>query len=644
PPIIEEAKPAPDVSHPLIKKETELKESQAAEPAVSVSPQPVVAVKPKVKPPVEKEPAKSAVPRTSKSPLGDTIRIQISRLDNLIKLISEIVLDRSKMDYRIKDAGNIFLTVKTLQDNFKSLSVDGDEDMVRSDGFEDINSMLNDLYDQSGKLSSNFKEDFYKSQSFVDQIKDEILNLRMIPISTLFTTYPRAVRRLANEFGKRITLEIEGENTELDKKMIEDLNDPLVHLIRNAIDHGIEEPDNRTALGKSEEGRIKLSARQGRGTIIIEIEDDGRGINVDKIKESAIRKGLVSPEEVNEYSRERLLEFLFMPGFSTSRIITDISGRGVGLDVVKKNVEDKLKGTVLIQSRPNEGSKFVINLPITLATTQALLVKVGERTYAIPYSYVEETAAHSPKEIIKVVDRTAINIRDQILPLVILGKVLDIPDFKEIVDEVMTTIILHSGQERMVFVVDEIIDEQEIVVKPLGKFMQKVSNVSGVTILGDGEIVIILHVPDLIHTARVMAESVPSHLRKMKRKVEKQRILVVDDSLNTREVEKNILEAHDYEVEVAIDGEEAFEIAQKQEFDLVVTDVEMPRVNGFELTKMLRDDDRYKNTPIIIVTSRDKDEDRRRGIEIGADAYIVKSAFDESNLIDTIETLIGPLK
>jgi len=371
----------------------------------------------------------------------------------------------------------------------------GESKIEQSEEYDLINATLLELISQTGLLNHQLKEDFYQSQSFVDQIKDEILNLRMIPISTLFNTYPRAVRMLANEFGKKINLEIIGENTELDKKMIEDLNDPMVHLIRNSVDHGIEEPAERLAMNKSETGTIRLSARQGRGTIIIEVEDDGQGINIEKIKASALRKQLATAEELNDITRERLMDFLFMPGFSTSKIITDISGRGVGLDVVRRNVEDKLKGTVSIQSRLNEGCKFTIVLPLTLTTNRALLVKVTDKTFAIPYSYVEETHYRSTKDIIKVVDRTAINIRDQILPLVFLGKVLKLSDYREEVDEEMTTIILRSGQDRMVFVVDEIIDEQEVVVKPMGMFMQKLSNISGVTILGDGEIVVILHVP-----------------------------------------------------------------------------------------------------------------------------------------------------
>lgn len=577
-----------------------------------------------------------------KTVLDDTIRLPVSRLDNIIKLISEILLNRSKADQRLKEMNFIYDSVKILAEAFKTINKEAFADVFDQDNFETISGNVLELSKTATELFQNMRVDFHQSHSTLAQVKDEILNLRMVPIGTLFSTFPRSVRMLAKEFNKKIDIVIEGVNTELDKKIIEELNDPLVHLIRNAIDHGIEEPADRIASGKPEKGTIRLSARQGRGTIIIEIEDDGRGIDIEKIKESALRKQLVSREELSEMTRDRLLEFLFMPGFSTSRIITDISGRGVGLDVVKKNVEDKLKGAVSIDSRPNQGSKFTIFLPLTLTTMQTLLVRVGDRTFAIPYSYVQETHFRSPKDIIKVVDKTAINIRDQILPLVFLGKVLRIPEYSDYVDEEVTTIILRSGQDRMVFIVDEIIDEQEVVVKPLGSFMQKLPNLSGITILGDGEIVIILHVPDLIYSARVLSESVPSHLRKMKRKREKQRILVVDDSLNTREVEKNILEAHDYDVDTAIDGQEAFEIAVQKDFDLVVTDIEMPRVNGFELTKRLRSHEKYKNIPIIIVTSRDKEEDRKKGIEIGADAYIIKSAFDEGNLIDTIDTLIGP--
>jgi len=435
---------------------------------------------------------------------------------------------------------------------------------------------------------------------------------------------------------------VEGGQAQLDKKIIEELKDPLMHLLRNALDHGVEKPDERLRAGKRPAGLLRLSAAQKSSSVVIEIEDDGAGIDLERVRSLALRRGFVTEAELPEMTDQQILGLIFRPGFSTKGMITDLSGRGVGLDVVLTNIE-RLKGTITVNSEPGRGSVFSIRLPITLATAQALLVRVSGETFAIPLAAVELIAEVGLDQVTAIEAREAILIEGQPTALVRLNEILQLPGESSHLEAggKAPIVLLGSTEERVAFLVDELLGEHEVVVKGLGAPLRRVRNVSGATIAGDGAVVLILNVFDLIKAS----QKVRGLWLADKRRVEAgrrgaARVLVVDDSVTTRLLEKGILESNGFDVTLAVDGLDALEKLADGGFELVVSDVEMPRMNGFELTRQLRRDDAHRDLPVILVTSLSSDEDRKAGVEAGADAYIVKGAFDQGNLIATIRQLL----
>jgi two-component system chemotaxis sensor kinase CheA len=457
----------------------------------------------------------------------------------------------------------------------------------------------------------------------------------------VFNTFPRAVRDLAKQFNKDVELEIEGGDTELDKKVLEEINDPLIHIMRNAVDHGIESVADRATAGKPGKGTIHLAARQEGDHIVIEISDDGAGIDPDKVRAAAVRKGFISQAEAASMSDREARYLIFEAGFSTSAIITEISGRGVGMDVVREFVVEKLKGSLDVQSELGKGSVFRLTIPLTLAIIRALLVRVSGRVFALPTASIEETLRIEPSEVIKVEGREVIRRQRRTIPLVHMRDVLGLEAVPPEGKKLPMVTVGFSGH-RMGFLVDGFAGEQQIVIKPLGTHLQRVDNVAGVTILGAGEIVPILNVPDLMNHARhragvrvrqdVVAPQVESGPKT---------ILICEDSFTTRELERSIFEAAGYDVETAIDGAIGFaKLKEGLQVKAVVTDVQMPNMTGFQLTRAIKGDDALKHIPVVIVTSLEREEEKAEGIDAGADAYITKSVFNQDTLIDTVERLI----
>jgi chemotaxis protein histidine kinase CheA/CheY-like chemotaxis protein len=376
--------------------------------------------------------------------------------------------------------------------------------------------------------------------------------------------------------------------------------------------------------------------------VVIDVEDDGAGIDLERVRALALRRGFASEGELREMTDQQILGLVFRPGFSTKGMITDLSGRGVGLDVVLTNIE-RLKGTITVSSAPGRGSVFSIRLPITLATTQALLVRVSGQTFAIPLAAVEVIGEIGLELVTSVESREAVLIEGVPTALVRLHEILNLPDQAARLEagERAPVVVLGSTDERVAFLVDELLGEHEIVVKGLGAPLRRVRNVSGATIAGDGAVVLILNVFDLIKASQKVRGLWLADKRRAEAGLRgKARVLVVDDSVTTRLLEKGILENNGYEVTLAVDGVDALEKLADQEFDLVVSDVEMPRMNGFELTRRLRRDDAHRELPVILVTSLSSEVDKKNGVEAGADAYIVKGAFDQGNLIATIRQLL----
>lgn len=475
----------------------------------------------------------------------------------------------------------------------------------------------------------------------IDDLEKEIKRVRMLPLSTITGTFGRMVRDLAQAAGKEASLQLEGTDTELDKQVLEQIKDPLVHLLRNAVDHGIEPPAKRQKQGKPRAGKIVLTAEQLGKNILIRIADDGVGLDMEAIRAALARRGVADTETL---SKADLKEAIFRAGVSTNALITDISGRGVGLDVVRRNVE-ALHGTVDVDSTPGVGTTFILSLPLRLATSRGLFVHAAGETFAIPLNNIQKIERYTPDQIISLEGRSAVRYNGEPLALVWLSDVLDLPapeNMRSTPD--VLAVIVAAAERRMAFVVDELLGEQEMVIKPLGKQLVRVGGIAGATVMGDRKAVLVLHAADLIKLAtRSSRRSVLEALNQAtapEQQVRRQ-ILVVDDSITTRTLEKNILEAAGYLVRLATDGREALnEIAARGVPDLVVTDIAMPYMNGFELTTQIRADEQIKHLPVILVTSLDSPEDKARGVDVGADAYIVKSSFDQDNLLDTIAQLI----
>ena len=558
----------------------------------------------------------------------ETIRIKAEKLDEFIKLLGEVVSTQGRLIQRLIEAKRM----KELAENGSGTSSDGANPSGTNPG--EAGQALCAAVKQ---FASAFAEDMAINGPLITELQERALTMRMVPLSHIFDSLDRLVRDISAELGREADFSVEGGDIELDKQMIGQLGDPLIHMLRNSIDHGIEGPEERLEAGKPPRGRIRLAASYGAGCVLIRLSDDGRGISADRIREKALKKNIRSPEALKGMSEAALLELIYEPGFSTSAIVTDISGRGVGMDIVRKNIVDSLRGGIEIETAEGKGTTFTLRLPLTLAIMRVLLFRAAGVILGIPAVNVTEILRTGAQDLINVMDRKAIRLREEIIPVAGLRDLLNMPGNGEKTAGDVLIAIARMGQEKLGLVLDELIDEENMVIKALPAHMRNIKFVSGVTVSGKNEVINVLHVPALMEAARKTSGTQAGRARE---DVEKN-ILIVEDSVNTREIEKSILEAHGYGVSLAEDGMKALEKTKGLKYDLVVTDVEMPGLDGFSLTERLRADENYKDVPIIIVTSRQTEEDRRRGILAGADAYIVKGAFDQTNLIETIKNLIG---
>jgi chemotaxis protein histidine kinase CheA len=576
------------------------------------------------------QPPKPA-PAAPKPKSYETIRVDATRLDQLIKLAGEMLSTNHRMRHTM---GGLKQLRADLSGLHETLSGRGDGSSP-ADAAEAVLAGLK-------ALDKRLSDDGGLMDLLMNEMQERTLLMRMLPLSVVFDTFHRAVRDMTSAMGKEVAFEVSGAETELDKKIIENIGDPLVHMIRNSIDHGIETPGEREAAGKPRAGRLTLSASHDGDCVVIRLEDDGRGISASKVRARAISKGLMEREAIEVMSDEQVRRLIFHHGFSTSEIITDLSGRGVGMEVVKQCVEDTLKGSVELHSVEGQGTCISLRLPLTLAIMRVLLFRSTGMTFAVPAGAVDEVMRVPRERVIDVVDRRAIRLRGQLVPVAELDALLGLPEVRQKTEAEFLLMIVRVGAERLGLVIDELVDEENMVIKPLPTHMRAIPQVSGVAISGSNEVVNVLNTNVMIQAAKEGASG-PSLRLAEPEDEEKRRILVVDDSVNTREIERAVLESYGYAVTLASDGMEALEMALVHEegFHLVVTDVEMPRMDGFSLTERLRSDDRYATVPIVIVTSRDKEADKRRGIEAGADAYILKGAFDQSRLYETVRSLIG---
>lgn len=564
---------------------------------------------------------------------GETIRIAADKLDGLIKLMGELSAARSRLQVSLPQLREaISLSGMLLDRHADAAGHDPDRQPSDSATISALHELLTGIY-------SSLKDEALAQESLANELLQVSLAMRTLPLSTVFDTFPRTVRDLSRSLGKEIDFSVEGGENELDKMIVEKIGDPLLHLIRNAIDHGIEGREERLRAGKSGMGTIRLSAWCDGNSVTVLVRDDGRGISLDKVRAKALQKNLVDEESLDAMSEAELTELIFLPGFSTSEIVTELSGRGVGLDVVRKNIVDDLRGSIRIDSREGTGTTLSLKLPLNLALFRLLFVSVADRRLAFLADSVEEVVSVSPDELIAVVNKSAIRLRHEVIPVEGLAALLNLAASPAEEGQKLLIAIVGNGNEKLGLVIDAVLDEESVVVKPLPSHLKKIRIVTGATVRGASRVVPVLSIPVLCAIAREKKGVRPEMPAAGQRK--DRTVLIVDDSISTREIEKSIVEAHGYQVVVAGDGIEALERAREKNFDVIVTDIEMPRLDGFSLTEKLREDDRYRHTPIIIVTSREREEDKRRGILVGANAYIVKGSFDQTTLIDTIESLIA---
>lgn len=475
----------------------------------------------------------------------------------------------------------------------------------------------------------------------VDDLLENSKKLLMLPLATLTALLSKLVRDLCRDQGKEAELAIRGEEVTIDKRILEQLKDPLVHLLRNCIDHGIETPEQRRRAGKPPRATIALTVSPVNSTQVeISVSDDGVGIDVEKVKAAAAKRGLVAPNALDQLSESAALALVFEADVSTSPMITRVSGRGLGLAIVREKAE-KLGGRVAIESRRGSGTIIRMTLPLTLATFRGVLIESARRLFILPTAQVERVTRFKLQEVRMVEGRRTLALDGRAVALVDLAEVLRLPSTPHNSNrpEAVPVLVLGAGEQRVAFAVDAVLDEREVLVKRLAKPLSRVRNIAGATVLGSGEVAPILNVADLLKSARTAGAGLPAPAAAAPSATPAKRILVVEDSITSRMLLKGILESAGYEVKTAVDGIDAFTALRTERFDLVVSDVEMPRSNGFDLTARIRADRTLAEVPVVLVTALESREDRERGIDVGANAYLVKSSLDQSNLLEALRRL-----
>lgn len=527
------------------------------------------------------------VPTTS---IEQTVRVDVKRLDHLMNLIGELVLGKNRL-----------------------LRIHGD---------------ISDKYNNN-TLSEELNQIVSSISTVTTDLQLAVMKTRMLPIVKVFNKFPRMVRDLSRELGKSIELIMSGEETELDKSIIEEIGDPLVHIIRNSCDHGIESPEVRAERGKSETGKIILKAYNEGNHIVIEIQDDGKGLDPEALKSKALEKGLITDRDVATMSDKEAFSLIFKAGFSTAAAITNISGRGVGMDVVKTNIE-KLNGIIDVESQLGLGTTLKLKIPLTLAIIQALIVGVQEEFYAIPLSSVLETVRISQEEIYTVDGKSVLRLRDEVLPLVHMSSIFEVKNDFGSAKEIYV-VIIGLAEQKIGMIVDCLIGQEEVVIKSLGEYLKNIQGIAGATVRGDGKITLIVDVVAIME----MGKNIKVNLNKIIEEKQIQNanrtpkdftVLITDDSSTYRAIAQNYLQEFGVQTLEAQNGLEALEILKKSEknIDAVLVDIEMPKMDGYTLASEVRKISKFRNLPLIAVTSMNSKNDRIRGVEAGMTEYISK--------------------
>ena len=593
---------------------------------------------------------------------ADTMRVSKMRMDSILLQAEEFLSVKQMIKQRAAELLEITAGFSTLKKKWSQTLSDlrTTEPVADRDGagtaadnayrkklhifLESQNDHVSRLHDSLGMIGKAMERDQRNIAGIIDGLLDDLKTVSMLPFSSLLEIMPKVVRDLSHDQGKDATLTIRGGEIEIDRRILDEMKEPLIHLVRNCIDHGIEKPEERIWKGKPETGAISISVahREGKSVEVV-VSDDGRGIDTAKVRGAAVRLGILSQEEAKAIDDQKVQSLIFRSGVTASPMITDISGRGLGLAIVQEKVE-RLGGAVFCETEEGTGTTFRMLLPLSLVSFRGVLVRTADHYCIIPSAALERTVRARKDEIRTVENRETISIGGRTVPLVPLSAVLELPRKEKggAQSEFVQAVVLGTADHRIgiAFGVDEVLHEQEVLEKDLGKQLVRVRNIAGATVLGTGKVVPILNVSDLLKSAVRVSPVAEASAVEEHEPVARKSILVVEDSITSRTLLKSILEASGYEVQSAVDGVEAFSALKTAEFDLVVSDVDMPRMNGFELTAKIRTDKSLAELPVVLVTALDSREDRERGIDAGANAYIVKSTFDQSNLIEVIRRLI----
>ncbi|MBD1997053.1 Hpt domain-containing protein [Leptolyngbya sp. FACHB-541] len=570
----------------------------------------------------------------------DTIRVPTRDLDALMTQAEELTVTKTSIGQiatAIEEMSNLWRDWRSSSRN-QGLSSKASSKSIAYQ--EQLERTLNSL-----RISA--QESSTRLDKISGELREKIRTLRLLPLSTVFQPLPRTIRDLAKQQSKDVELIIEGGDTTADKSILEEIKDSLMHLVRNAIDHGIETRSERQALGKPTTAKIWLKGYQTDNKIVIEVADDGRGLDLERIKQTALKRGLYDSEELAAMSPSQIHSLIFVPGFSTRSFITEISGRGIGLDVVRNNIE-RLKGEIQIESNPGQGCTFRIQLNTTLTTIDTVLLDVQGLIHALPIEYLETTLLISESQISTTEDKATISWNGQDIPVADLSEMLKLWESHAYTPPATTNrrksnlqqcVLLKVGEERAGFFINRLFDAQEIVIKPQSQVLKRVRHVAGATILPTGEVCTILNAPDLIKSLK--EQTTPAIALKPKTVRRKPTILLVEDSVPVRTQEKRLLERAGYEVVIAVDGLDGYNKLQTRSFDAVLSDVEMPNLDGLSLTAKIRQQQEYKNLPIVLVTTLDSDADKKRGADAGADAYVIKGKFNQDVLLEILERLVN---
>ncbi|WP_431701930.1 hybrid sensor histidine kinase/response regulator [Pseudomonas sp. BR20] len=595
-------------------------------------------------PPVTSEPVRQNKRMTEGG--ERVLRVTAERLNSLLDLSSKSLVETQRLKpylasmQRLKRIqSNSVRALDNLDGQLKTLNLN----LEAQEALADTRRLLSEAQALLAEKTAELDEFGWQAGQRAQVLYDTALACRMRPFADVLAGQVRMVRDLGRSLGKQVRLEIEGEKTQVDRDVLEKLEAPLTHLLRNAVDHGIEMPDQRLLAGKPAEGLIRLRASHQAGLLVLELSDDGNGVDLERLRGTIVDRHLSPLETALRLSEEELLTFLFLPGFSLRDKVTEVSGRGVGLDAVQHMVR-QLRGAVVLEQTAGQGSRFHLEVPLTLSVVRSLVVEVGEEAYAFPLAHIERMCDLAPDDIVQLEGRQHFWHEGRHVGLVAASQLLQRPPGQNN-DETLKVVVIRERDAVYGIAVERFIGERTLVVLPLDDRLGKVQDISAGALLDDGSVVLIVDVEDMLRSVDKLLNT--GRLERIARRSQqaneapRKRVLVVDDSLTVRELQRKLLLNRGYEVAVAVDGMDGWNALRSEDFDLLITDIDMPRMDGIELVTLLRRDSRLQSLPVMVVSYKDREEDRRRGLDAGADYYLAKASFHDDALLDAVVELIG---